>query len=226
MSFEAQTIETAFARIYDSGGWWGLGSGPGSSFHYNRPLLKYLAHFSAMNGVRSIVDYGCGDWQLFRRYNFGSVAYTGYDIVSHVVRSNRQRYGKSNVKFFEHPKQLSDLDGADLYFIKDVFMHLPNELCIRILSVALERSRFVFVINDKTDPDIATNSETGVGGYRPVDCGASPFSFACATVLTYGTTFRRARNFRNLRGCIVGRRVQSGEKHVQLLIAEAGPYGR
>ena len=66
--------EEVFQSIYENGVW-GIGkddaefigsSGSGSDPANALPYLEYLQHFFKEHNIKSVVDLGCGDWQLGR----------------------------------------------------------------------------------------------------------------------------------------------------------------
>lgn len=206
-----------FERIYDRGGWSGLGSGPGSSARYNRPFLNCLSELTKKADIRSIVDYGCGDWTMFAEYQFGNINYLGIDIVDSVIEANRNQYSRPRVEFRPARPLADEKCSADLLLMKDVMLHLPNAQCIEFLDYAKSRFRFGLFINDMRSHEAGVNEEIGVGGYRPINITKPPFDLPARTLLIYGTDFRRVFNRSSLRSLLFGRRVQSGRKHVQFV---------
>jgi hypothetical protein len=217
MTEKPEDEESAFLRIYDRGGWWGLGSGPGTSPRYNRPFLDFLTDFITSAHIRSIVDYGCGDWTMFSKYEFGEVDYLGIDVVKSVVEKNRQRYARRRVEFRSALPLSQETCSADLLLMKDVLLHLPNGQCADFLDYARSRFRFGIFVNGMRSHEAEVNEEIEIGGYRPVDIAKPPFALPARTVLVYGTDFRRVFDGSSVRSLLFGRRVQSGRKHVQLV---------
>ena len=64
----------------------GKGSGAGSVPAHCYEWITFLRRFIRQEGLRSVADLGCGDWQ-FSPYIYHDlhVHYVGYDIVSSVV---------------------------------------------------------------------------------------------------------------------------------------------
>lgn len=131
----------AFADVYRRGMWRGLlsRSGPGSDpFHpMVRVALTALDAVVDAFGVKSLLDAACGDarWMvehyLVRR---PELAYTGIDIVAHVIDENRKRYPHLQFDCIDlGSDQLhrtaalgigSGLPSADLVFSKETFNHM------------------------------------------------------------------------------------------------------
>ena len=206
-----------FEWIYDRGGWSGLGSGPGSSARYNRPFLNFLSNFARKADIRSIVDYGCGDWTMFSEYQFGNIDYLGIDIVDSVVEANRNRYSGPGIEFRLARPLAGETCSADLLLMKDVMIHLPNGHCAEFLDYARNRFRFGIFVNDMRSHEAGVNEDIRMGGYRPIDITKPPFNWPARTLLVYGTDFRRVFDGSSVGSLLFGRRVQSGRKHVQLV---------
>lgn len=217
MTATTEDGRAVFGRIYDRGGWSSLGSGPGSSAQYNRPFLKSLSDLAKKADIRSIVDYGCGDWTMFSEYQFGNIDYLGIDIVDSVVETNRNRYSRPRVEFRSARPLAEETCSADLLLMKDVMLHLPNAQCIEFLDYARLRFRFGIFVNDLRSHEAEVNEEISLGGYRPVDITKPPFNRHALTLLVYGTDFRRVFDRSSFRSLLFGRRVQSGRKHVQFV---------
>lgn len=206
---------SVFSEIYESNSWTN-GSGPGSHPEACRPLIDLLNRFLNDNNISSIVDFGCGDWQFMSNIDLKDRTYTGFDLVDSVLTSNRLRYARQGVSFQRTPEQLSDLPGADLLFVKDVMIHLPNTDILDLITY-FRHFKYVIAVNNRSNHDYAFNSEIEVGGFRPVDLNSSPFNQHCATILTYGSLKLPQPGMPKPIARLLRRYIWPGEKHVQLL---------
>lgn len=121
--------QEVFENIYNKNSWHGGGSGYGSEISYNLPFTVFMTYWITNNKIKSIVDLGCGDLQWMPYiYNYlPGVNYTGIDVVSSVIRNHQVNY--PDQKFIECDLTEIDWDkipNSDLYFIKDVLQHWPN----------------------------------------------------------------------------------------------------
>jgi hypothetical protein len=165
--------DNTFDRIYKRGGWSGVGSGPGSVVGVNRKYISYLHDFIKKHEIKSIVDIGCGDWQIFSHVDLEGVKYTGYDVAKSVIDKNNDKYQASNVSFIHVPLEArTKYVRADLMIIKDVLQHLSFKKTQDILD-QLSKYKYSFVINDFLDTTI--NIDISDGGYRHLDIRKSPF---------------------------------------------------
>ncbi len=110
-----------FTNIYKKNIWNG-GSGPGSKVENAGPFLNYLQNFIDTQEISTIVDIGCGDWELMKTIRIpDNIKYLGLDIVNHIIATNQKKYTRNNVKFetVDDIKNLAAYKG-DLLIIKDV----------------------------------------------------------------------------------------------------------
>jgi SAM-dependent methyltransferase len=165
--------DNIFDRIYKRGGWGDVGSGPGSVFDVNKKYIKYLHSFIKKHKIKSIVDIGCGDWQIFSHVNLKGVKYTGYDVAKSVIDKNIKKHQASNVSFVHVPlDKRVEYARADLMIVKDVLQHLSLKKTQEILD-QLSKYKYSFVINDFLESTV--NREIDDGGYRHLDIRKSPF---------------------------------------------------
>lgn len=98
----------------------GPGSFPENVVHY----LLFLKEFIEKNNVSSVVDFGCGDFKMYKNFSWDSINYIGID-VSQTAINIAKKNEKKNIKFLH--KETIALPKADLLLIKDVFGHwLPG----------------------------------------------------------------------------------------------------
>jgi 2-polyprenyl-3-methyl-5-hydroxy-6-metoxy-1,4-benzoquinol methylase len=119
-------MKNEFEEIYEANKWKagkGYGSGEGSLFENAVPYVDFLQKFINENGIRSVIDIGCGDWQLSKHVNWDGLQYLGVDIVQNVIDSNKQEYSTKSIKF--ECANIGDLKHGpvDLIMIKDVLQH-------------------------------------------------------------------------------------------------------
>lgn len=69
MSFKNDQLRKVFNRIYEDNVWL-CGSGTGSLPKFNIGYIDFLSKFIKDNNIKSILDYGCGDWQFSRKMRY------------------------------------------------------------------------------------------------------------------------------------------------------------
>ena len=179
--FEAGSdTETVFETIYERQVWGG-GSGAGSHPKYTCLYAAYVQHLIERLPVRSILDIGCGDWQLTRLLDFGNRTYLGLDVVSSVVERNNQAFGSATVRFEQaDATTLAVFPEHDLLLCKDVLQHLSNRQVSAFLRV-IRPAASALITNDYHP----ANDDCAIGSTRPLDVTAPPFSLAARPVLAF-----------------------------------------
>jgi SAM-dependent methyltransferase len=183
-------LATVFDSIYEAGEWGRDGrnegtSGSGSSVEGSEPYCRYLRGFLKEKNIKSVVDVGCGDWQISGLIDWEGISYVGYDASKLVIEKNLKSHRRPNIRFVHDNFVTADLPGADLLIVKDVLQHLS----VRNIKLALEqfhKFKYVIAVND-VDPVTlsAPNVDVRDGGYRTLDIAAEPFNVDGEKVLTY-----------------------------------------
>ena len=184
-SLSRNNLVEKFSSIFDDiyiNKEWGPGkiqggsSGPGSNVIANKKYINYLNDFIKEKNIKSIVDIGCGDWQIMKNINLNNIKYYGYDASKNVINNNNNKFKKENIKFI-----YSDLDlktnypKADLLICKDVLQHLSYKNINKIIS-QFNKFKYLFIIDDKNDSGNTINKDIKDGGYRKIDIRNPPFN--------------------------------------------------
>ncbi|MCW7502748.1 class I SAM-dependent methyltransferase [Leptospira paudalimensis] len=166
--------QVAFKKVYDEKKW-GDGSGIGSKPENAVPYLKLLQEYLNDPKYKTIVDLGCGDWQLMETMVIPEGKnYVGYDLVSALIEKNTKKYSKKNIKFLVI-RQLSDIRyvSADLLIVKDVLHHWPIAHINYFLKEILPNYHFALITNDYNL--YALNNDIDFAGFRPINLQKEPF---------------------------------------------------
>jgi len=196
----------AFQRIYASHEWRGGSlSGPGSDPERTLEFRNFLEEFIEEKRIRSIVDFGCGDWAYARLVNWGLARYTGIDLVESVIERNRCLYGSDKVSFMLRTSADTPLPPADLFIAKEVLQHLPSAEILSILSLASNYPYCIFV-NDIAHERRAgwqrgwrwvqpseMNVDINPGAHRLLSLREPPFVLQARRALTYENRYRNLR---------------------------------
>ena len=172
-----------FDRIYRTGGWNGVGSGPGSLPEVNGPYLSLLDRMLRYSpSIRTVLDIGCGDWQLMQHLDLAGKDYLGVDVSRRVIAANRRRFARPGVRFETMNPIVQDIPQVDLIIIKDVLAHLPYADIAIMLRKIRERSRFALITDDYAD---GNHQDIALGEHRPINILAEPFHYPGLTVCDY-----------------------------------------
>jgi SAM-dependent methyltransferase len=187
----------AFRRHYDVAlSDWGGHSGAGSDAFHTTPYRAFVDRFMRMNGVRNVVDVGCGDWQFSRLMNFDGIDYLGLDVVPELVARNQERFGGPGRRFAEMPATLANVPGGDLLLMKDVLQHLPDATIAAFATEVVPRFRWALLTNSFEKLDTPRNTDTEAGGFRCLDLAAAPHGWRGAYVLEFSSPlWERIRSF-------------------------------
>jgi SAM-dependent methyltransferase len=181
-----------FTRIYLENIWkepHSTASGPGSTLECSEEYLIFLYNYIRQNNIKSVLDLGCGDFNLMQHFNFNNINYHGIDIVEHVIQNNIKEY-QNNLITFECSSIIDYIPNKkyDLIICKDVLQHLP--VCdVKSILNNIKQTKFL-IINDCFDQSIYNNRNIVAGEHTGIDLEAEPYHidgkyifewYACAT---------------------------------------------
>lgn len=181
-TINTNSINEVFDLIYQHDVWEG-GSGPGSMPSNTIEYRAFIERFVETNNVKSITDFGCGDWQFSKHIDFSLVQYTGFDVVENVIRENRRRFSNTNLNF-NLLRDINELPGGDLLIAKEVLQHLPNNDIIEYISHFRKKYKFCLFTN-AAEPIQSANQDITRGGFRPLQLDLAPFNVPGAKIFTY-----------------------------------------
>jgi SAM-dependent methyltransferase len=136
----------------------------------------------------TILDIGCGDWELMKFVDWTGYNYIGYDVSGLQVDRVTELYSAPNVKFVQGDACEVELPKANLVLMKDVIQHLQNASISRLMYTALDPSkhdRIIVCYKGLWFEDGATNMDLSEPGrYREVDLGMPPWNFESHKIAT------------------------------------------
>lgn len=186
-----------FEKIYSDKEWGGafavgapVFSGEGSLPQFSLSFVDSVRKFCANNGVKKILDLGCGDFQVGKMIIDGmSIDYCGVDISTTVIQHNVIRYANKGVEFCCADIVVDALPEADLIVLRQVLQHLSNETIAKVLERVANYPNVI--ICDEIRPNVEIpNVDIEDGGANRVNYESSlllehpPFSARFATLST------------------------------------------
>jgi len=153
-------------------------SGPGSipNSTQTNHLLKELEKFFNNNNVKKILDAPCGDCAWINKFFKSELNYTGIDIVDDLIKQNKLKYGKNNIKFFCRDISLIEqFDDYDFVLMRDFFIHLPTDIIKKIL-INLKNSKCKFFAFNNYE-GVILNKDISTGQHRKINVLEKPFNF-------------------------------------------------
>ncbi|NBB23596.1 hypothetical protein GVM20_00470 [Porphyrobacter sp. SLTP] len=213
----SENIASIFQNIYEKNSWTN-GSGPGSISQLNLELFDFIENLRKTEDLKSMVDLGCGDFQLFRKFEFNqNFSYIGYDVVSDLIEKNNKTFSSNFMKFCIMPSDLADIPETDLVVIKDVLIHLDNATSKKIINRSIEISKFIIFVNNISKGATDYNMDIGIGEFRPVDVSLWPFGLNVIERVEYGSEWAYDPKLPLWLAKIFGKKVWPGAKHIQLV---------
>lgn len=185
-------IKESHAHIFDDvyrAELWGKGkgSGGGSTPEITVGYRDFLQNFLKSKKIKTVADFGCGDWQFSKLIDWSEIAYTGFDCVQNVVNKNNIDYKKQGIEF-KYAESISQIDHAyDLLIVKDVLIHWTNAEIIEFFA-ELNRNRmfkYVLITNQAFDRDKYNkiNEDISTGQFHNIDIRIAPFNVTEAEVV-------------------------------------------
>lgn len=117
-------------RIYETNAWGGAPgefcSGSGSTPERSAAYCALIRRFIGTNGIRTVVDLGCGDFRVGRQFESTAKRYIGIDCVPALINYNQRTFGSDRVSFVCRNIIEDELPDGDLCLIRQVLQHLSN----------------------------------------------------------------------------------------------------
>jgi SAM-dependent methyltransferase len=154
--------EQVFSEIYATNQWGGkpgsYESGSGSRPDVTAPYVSAVQDLIQRERVRSIVDLGCGDFEVGRRLLSPELSYIGCDIVPSLIAHNNAKFATERVEFRTLDIVADPLPQGEMCIIRQVFQHLSNRDIATVLSKARQYPLLVVtdeqVMGDTSDVNV------------------------------------------------------------------------
>lgn len=167
--------EELFDKIYEMGGWGVDDRGQsisGSGSHTNRivdPYVDTVARFLDSLDEPTVVDLGCGDFNVGKRLVALTKNYIACDVSSIILERNKNEFQLDNLEFRQLNIAKDELPEADVAFVRQVLQHLSNAEIFRFAESlnSLRPYRYVIVTehvpdSDQYEPNVDKPSGPGV----------------------------------------------------------------
>jgi SAM-dependent methyltransferase len=196
--YRSLTPEEIFSYIYHNRLWGegetgGFRSGTGSLPGHSRAYEDFVVDLANRTQIRSILDIGCGDFQVSRRI-LGrldpSVRYIGVDLVPKLIRHNQTSYGNARVSFAVL-KAGEPYAEAELVTIRQVLQHNDNHRVAEILKQARLAGRWLVIAEHVPIAPKTPNLDIRIGHETRIDHGSGlyvdlpPFNLPVEEVVTF-----------------------------------------
>ena len=131
-TFKGMNTSDIFDKIYNDGIWgkdeFGRPtSGSGShSFDVVKPYVEAVKTEIKTLSCATIVDLGCGDFNVGKNFIDNCTKYVACDISKIILEQNQQIYQYENLEFNQINLAEDELPKGDLAFVRQVLQHLSN----------------------------------------------------------------------------------------------------
>jgi len=137
--YKGLSTEQIFSKIYKDSSWdkksLNFNSGPGShNENLVLPYVKFVNSFLIDKKLKSIIDLGCGDFNVGKNIYRHVHKYYAFDIVPDLIKKNKKIFNDKKI-IFECKNFIDDkLPKADGVIIRQVLQHLDNKSITKILD--------------------------------------------------------------------------------------------
>jgi SAM-dependent methyltransferase len=139
--FESMPIGDIFRTTYLENRWGGANgqfySGPGSYGDITVAYVEFLASYIEANQIRTVVDIGCGDFNIGRQLTnrCPQISYTGVDVFEEIIDHHNRSFANDRIRFLCVDTTKNPVPSADLLLIREVLQHLSNASIQKIIDI-------------------------------------------------------------------------------------------
>ncbi len=130
-------LSKKFTEIYRNNGFEGTVSlsGGGPDLMQTKIIRKTLPEIFLKYEVEVFLDASCGDFYWLNTVDLSSIKlYIGVDIVKEIIRNNKKKFGKNNIRFKVTDLTKDKILKADLILCRDCLNHLSFEDSIKVIK--------------------------------------------------------------------------------------------
>lgn len=151
-AFWGLSTKEVFNKIYQEGAWGDsqdegqrFFSGPGSHdvqvvSAYVDAVSRFLSEFQQKP---TVVDLGCGDFNIGSKLRQFCEDYVACDIVEDLIDFNKRKFESLDVNFRVLDITSEPLPKGDVVFIRQVLQHLSNKQILRVIPKIQENFNFI-----------------------------------------------------------------------------------
>jgi hypothetical protein len=193
--FEGKSTKDVFATIYKDQLWGDVNSpktfDSGSGSHDSTIVDKYvesIEKYFASKQIVSIVDLGCGDFNVGIRLRPLFANYIACDIVPELIAHHQRHLSHLKVDFRQLDLSKDELPQGEVLFVRQVLQHLNNDLILKFVQKLKNSSYKQLVLTEHIPSgNFVPNLDKPVGsgirlGRGKEDSGvvltAAPFNFS------------------------------------------------
>jgi len=198
--YSGLTNKAIFEKIYKERKWGSNSiqngqffSGPGS--HDDIIVNLYVEHvrrfLNSIGNNKTIVDLGCGDFNVGSKLAPYCYSYIACDIVPDLIEHNKKIFSFDNVEFRVVDLVDDELPCGDVIFVRQVLQHLSNTDILRFTNRIHKYCQYLILTEhlppeDRFFPNIDKQSGQSIRPYynSGIDLSLSPFNLTYKTKKT------------------------------------------
>ncbi len=169
--YQGKTPGEVFSHVYETGAW-GVAQDrldlySGRTSHDPTMVDTYVGAVTSYLGSLpqrpSVVDLGCGDFNIGKRIRPACARYIACDVVEAVIESNRARFRSLDVDFLCLDITSEPLPEGDVVFLRQVLGHLDNARIACVLARLKPYKVLILTEYLPLIPDFAANLDKPTG---------------------------------------------------------------
>jgi SAM-dependent methyltransferase len=169
--YDGQPPADIFSAIYREGKWgtkseWAFCSGSGSHCpDLVQPYISAVCNFlSSLPCPPSVVDLGCGDFNIGRQLRPHCGRYIACDVVPELIDHNQKKFGGLQVDFRCLDIVQDDLPVGEVALLRQVLQHLSNPQITRVVRKLYKYRFLVLTEHLPANKEFPANKEQSTGG--------------------------------------------------------------
>ncbi|MFZ4520755.1 MAG: hypothetical protein ACOYNC_03565 [Bacteroidales bacterium] len=172
------TPRDVFTSIYTMNNWGNSESisGHGSSAEYTENIRREIPELLRRFKINSFLDAPCGDYNWFRLIRRDpDFTYIGGDIVTELIRKNREAYENQNTRFVDLDIIREKLPTVELWLCRDCLFHFSYDDIFSTIDNFL-KSDIQYLLTS-THSECRKNKNITTGDFRLINLELAPFNF-------------------------------------------------
>ena len=161
-------------------------SGTGSHEEYIVDKYVDVINKFLLENKVSVVDIGCGDFNIASKFYFNCKKYFGVDVVEDLINYLNKNYSDENLHFINADATIEKLPQAECIIIKEVLQHLTNK-DIKLLLENIKGFKYVIITEsypfelDEINKDKIKGPLSRSYNFSAVEIDKPPFDFSYKT---------------------------------------------
>tara|TARA_Y100000385_G_scaffold40141_1_gene37319 strand:+ start:2733 stop:3434 length:702 start_codon:yes stop_codon:yes gene_type:complete len=167
LEYKNLSTEKIFTKIYNDSAWsrksLNFNSGPGShNINLVIPYVKFVNSFLLNNNLKSIIDLGCGDFNVGKDIYNNVNKYYAFDIVPDLINTNKKKFNDKKI-IFKCSNFIDDiLPKADCVILRQVLQHLDNKSITKVLE-KIKSYKYVIITEHIPNNFFVPNIDKNIG---------------------------------------------------------------